>query len=681
MQHSAAMADLEAEAKRTAKLLASHAQRDDDELFDVVSTNMRTSGDGLRYEVLELLGEDCFVAAVERLAQVKKDKVCKGLVLSFSHVTRWAASVGHERLELLRRKNGIAALTHVVNELDGAQLHDAIQREDLQVAAFEALGWLAGSESGGYAVASEVIAEQAGAAAQAIERSVSKFPEHTRSKVIGLAALSWCLHQHQKDAAETGGDVTMDEPRAPTVKVILDSLADSSNGDLQTLALLSFGWVSFSHPPTGAALLENNGIQLMVAAMQRHPLNRRLQYYACGTVSWLASQPANRRVPVSRNVTDSGGVEAMVAASRLHIGDWNLQIASSMALCSLVQHGGPGLLDSIVSFGAVEALVAGARQNRSYAKCQFANVVALKCFAMYPWEIAHRRMAQCGALQMVGEFLAEALAREDMVQADEMLEFFYVIDASQQQAGGRCQVTITRIFTDGVIAPMMQRLQKFKWPEEKGALERLQKFLLKLFQLDLGPVGWLSFDTALIRACLEQAVLLFLDQLGGKLSVEDSQRTVRLVVPVVSGLVNQARQDSSVLPQSVVKHSAVLCAYAVGRPALLRGDLRFLVEEGEGGGLLTLEAKRAWLQCEKERLMRLGKSSITIVTGRTGIMQDICQTLTPPGSASAVGISVAFRDERAAGDGLRREWFQLVVSLVSFPHPSSSQSPPCSACS
>ncbi len=34
-------------------------------------------------------------------------------------------------------------------------------------------------------------------------------------------------------------------------------------------------------------------------------------------------------------------------------------------------------------------------------------------------------------------------------------------------------------------------------------------------------------------------------------------------------------------------------------------------------------------------------------------MQDICQTLTP-------GISVAFRDERAAGDGLRREWFQLV---------------------
>ena len=56
----------------------------------------------------------------------------------------------------------------------------------------------------------------------------------------------------------------------------------------------------------------------------------------------------------------------------------------------------------------------------------------------------------------------------------------------------------------------------------------------------------------------------------------------------------------------VVKHSAVLCAYAVAHPALLRADLRFLVEDGDGGGLLTLEGKHAWLACEKERLMRLG---------------------------------------------------------------------------
>jgi hypothetical protein len=48
-------------------------------------------------------------------------------------------------------------------------------------------------------------------------------------------------------------------------------------------------------------------------------------------------------------------------------------------------------------------------------------------------------------------------------------------------------------------------------------------------------------------------------------------------------------------------------------------------------------------------------------------MQDICQTLTPPGAASAVGISVAFRDERAAGDGLRREWFQLVGAEFADP--------------
>ena len=193
-------------------------------------------------------------------------------------------------------------------------------------------------------------------------------------------------------------------------------------------------------------------------------------------------------------------------------------------------------------------------------------------------------------------------------------------------------------------------------------MQRLKKFLEKLFQLNLGPVGWLSFDTSLVRTCLEEAVLVFLEQLEGKLSLHDAARSLNLVVPVLSGLAHRALEDTSLLPHAVLKHSALLCAYAVARPALLRGDLGFLVNGGEGGALLTLEAKRAWLTCEKERLMRLGKASITIVTGRTGIMHDICQTLTPPGSGAAVGISVAFRDERAAGDGLRREWFQLVVS-------------------
>jgi hypothetical protein len=462
------------------------------ELFEMVSGSMRNAGDGLRYEVLERIGEECFVAATQRLTQVKKDKMSKGLVLSFAHIARWAASVRVDRLELLRRSNAVAGLTHVVNELDGAQLHDAIQLEDLQVAVFEAIGWLMGAESGLNAVASEVIQTQAGAAARSIQNSVSRFTESTRSKVIGLAALSWCLHQKAKLGIDS--DASEDQPREMTVSAILDSLAESSNGELQTLALLSFGWVSFSHPPSGAALLDKKGIQLMVAAMQRHPLNRRLQYYACGTVSWLASQPANRRVPVSRNVTDAGGVEAMVAASRLHIEDWNLQIAASMALCSLVTHGGPGLLHSIVSFGAIESIVAAVQRTRQ-SKCQLAGVVALKSFAMMPWEIAHKRMAQCGALKVVGELLAEALASGDMVQADEMLEFCYILDAAQQQAAGRCPVTITHIFTDGIIAPMMQRLQMFKMPEEAARMDRLRLYLIKLFQLDLGPVGWLSFIT------------------------------------------------------------------------------------------------------------------------------------------------------------------------------------------
>jgi len=173
------------------------------------------------------------------------------------------------------------------------------------------------------------------------------------------------------------------------------------------------------------------------------------------------------------------------------------------------------------------------------------------------------------------------------------------------------------------------------------------------------------------------------------MTAQEAMRSIKLVVPVVSGLANASLQDTSHLPESIVRHATLLCAYAVLHPALLRADLRFLVDAGEGGALLTLDAKRAWLSCEKERLMRLGeplslirmargrrcvtsvcspgKSAITIVTGRTGIMHDICATLTPPGSGAAVGISVAFRDERAAGDGLRREWFQLVGAEFADP--------------
>lgn len=89
---------------------------------------------------------------------------------------------------------------------------------------------------------------------------------------------------------------------------------------------------------------------------------------------------------------------------------------------------------------------------------------------------------------------------------------------------------------------------------------------------------------------------------------QEARRSIKLVVPVVSGLANASLQETSRLPESVVRHTPLLCAYAVSHPALLRADLRFLVDAGEGGALLTLDAKRAWLSCEKERLMRLGES-------------------------------------------------------------------------
>ena len=171
--------------------------------------------------------------------------------------------------ELLRRNHSIAALTHVINELAEADghLHDAIQLEDLQLAAYEALGWLVGSEParGSHAVASEVIQSEAPGAVSALEKAIGRFPDNKRSKVIGLAALSWC--RHKAAAADGQAGSAESEARSDTVKAVLDSLAESSNGDLQTLATLGFGWVSFSHPPSGVALLENKGVELMVAGM------------------------------------------------------------------------------------------------------------------------------------------------------------------------------------------------------------------------------------------------------------------------------------------------------------------------------------------------------------------------------------------------------------------------------
>ena len=39
-------------------------------------------------------------------------------------------------------------------------------------------------------------------------------------------------------------------------------------------------------------------------------------------------------------------------------------------MCALVQHGGPGVLNTMVSYGAVEAIVEGLRQNRHADKLQ-----------------------------------------------------------------------------------------------------------------------------------------------------------------------------------------------------------------------------------------------------------------------------------------------------------------------
>lgn len=132
-------------------------------------------------------------------------------------------------------------------------------------------------------------------------------------------------------------------------------------------------------------------------------------------------------------------------------------------MCALVQHGGPSVLNTMVSFGAVEAIVEGLRHNQHAEKLQLAGVIALKTFASCPWEIAHRRIAKSGAFGLVGSFMSQALDKDNTHLADEMLEFFYIIDSHQAQGPfGGCPATITHIFTDGAIVPMMRRLHRFQ---------------------------------------------------------------------------------------------------------------------------------------------------------------------------------------------------------------------------
>jgi len=147
-------------------------------------------------------------------------------------------------------------------------------------------------------------------------------------QVIGAGALGWLR------IADGGG---AEEPRREAAAAVLRGLRSSGDEGRTCLALLSFGWLSFAHPPTGALLAGEGAARLMVEAMQRHPLNVRLQYYGCGTISWL-SKDATGAAP--RVIKDAGGVETCIAAMRLHPdAGRTLQVAGCMALTSLLLTG------------------------------------------------------------------------------------------------------------------------------------------------------------------------------------------------------------------------------------------------------------------------------------------------------------------------------------------------------
>ena len=64
---------------------------------------------------------------------------------------------------------------------------------------------------------------------------------------------------------------------------------------------------------------------------------------------------------------------------------------------------------------------------------QLAGIIALKTFASCACEIAHRRIAKSRSFRLVAELMKQALENGDLQLADEMLEFFYIIDGAQMQ--------------------------------------------------------------------------------------------------------------------------------------------------------------------------------------------------------------------------------------------------------
>lgn len=334
-----------------------------------------------------------------------------------------------------------------------------------------------------------------------------------------------------------------------------------------------------------------------------------------------------------------------------------------MTLASLVARGGAQMLQLTVTLGGIEAVVDAMRSNGfRHKKVLVAGACALQLFCQgsVGAELSHKRISACGGMDVCAAALQQAMdpTAPELEIADSLILVL------KKLTEGNDPTIVTRLLTCGAVAPMLLRLVTLpRAPRE--AIAEHKTFLERLFQLNLGPVGWLRLDTDVIRAGLERSVMQHLADVQGQREKLQPDRTINLVVPVISGIVRRQTSKGQPVPVEVERFAPSLCAFAVLNPNLLRTDLEFLVDHPQ---LLTLEAKRAWLACERQRLAALGVTpKILVKTGRTNILDDLCDTLATDGSAQVVSLSVGFHGEAAAGDGLRREWFQLVAKEVSDP--------------
>ena len=96
---------------------------------------------------------------------------------------------------------------------------------------------------------------------------------------------------------------------------------------------------------------ERDGVEAVVAAMQRHVHRADVQHQACGALSHLAITGEH-----DARIVDSGGVEAVVAAMKLHGSHAGVQDHACMALRSLSRNDKNRA--RIVDLGGVEVLPA-----------------------------------------------------------------------------------------------------------------------------------------------------------------------------------------------------------------------------------------------------------------------------------------------------------------------------------